>query len=76
MAHTITIEVDLLHKELCSGCPCKQSTCSLGYWDKGELVWYNTWTEEVLLDKDLNRAGVDGWGYSTKRPQKCIDELG
>ncbi len=80
MAHTIVLEVNLLHKEVCSGCPCNQDRCTLYYWDKKEYVRYNTQTDDIQ-DPTVQPLGrtfpIDrGWGYSTKRPQKCIDELG
>jgi len=78
MAHRITIEVDLLHEQLCSGCPCNQDTCTLFYWNKRRYVWYNWRTGELQEppDTDHELPIDDGWGYHTKRSQQCIDEKG
>ena len=89
MFHTITIKADLIHRKLCSGCPCmhhaqEHARCFKDYWDSRDKprlrMFYNWRTGEMRdpldVDHALHTDEGEGWGLHTERPQKCIDELG
>ncbi len=90
MAHITVLRIELVHKEVCSGCPCKHSekgrlSCSKGYWDSkdntAQYVWFNSKTKELqepsdMIHVDETKTLESGWFFFAKRPQKCIDEIG